>query len=68
MIRALAFLVLISSSGVNAQDVKPVKDAGPYVPSPQSVVADMLRYAEVGPTDFADEFGIPADDELVARP
>jgi len=35
---------------------KPV-DAGPYVPSPQSVVADMLRYAEVGPKDFIIDMG-----------
>src|SRR5690349_24637710 len=35
-----------------AADLNPVKDAGPYVPSPQSVVSDMLRYADVGPNDF----------------
>ena len=40
-----------------AADVEPVKNAGPYVPSPQSVVADMLRYADVGPGDFLIDLG-----------
>jgi hypothetical protein len=57
MIRALAFLVFTIGFGVNAQDVKPVKDAGPYVPSPQSVVADMLRHAEVVSTDYLIDLG-----------
>jgi hypothetical protein len=43
--------------GAAAQDLKPIKDAGPYVPSPQSVVSDMLRYAEVGPNDFLIDLG-----------
>jgi len=34
-----------------------MKDAGPYVPSPQSVVSDMLRYADVGPADFLIDLG-----------
>ena len=56
MIRA--FVALLIFSGVlNAADVNPVKDAGPYVPSPQSVVADMLRYADVGPQDFLIDLG-----------
>lgn len=32
-------------------------NAGPYVPSPQSVVADMLKFAGVGPTDFVIDLG-----------
>jgi len=40
-----------------AQDVNPVKNAGPYVPSPDSVVADMLKIAEVGPKDFVIDLG-----------
>ena len=40
-----------------SQDLKPTKDAGPYVPSPQSVVADMLRYAEVTDKDFLIDLG-----------
>ena len=38
-------------------DLEPLKDAGPYVPSPQSVVSDMLRYADVGPNDFIIDLG-----------
>ena len=44
-------------SPVQAADLQPEKDAGPFVPSPQSVVADMLRYAHVGPDDFLIDLG-----------
>ena len=58
MIRALAFAVLLNFSlHGNAEDLKPVKDAGPYVPSPQSVVADMLRHADVVSTDYLIDLG-----------
>jgi hypothetical protein len=58
MIRALAFAVFLNFSfPAGAEDVKPVKDAGPYVPSPQSVVSDMLRHADVGPADFLIDLG-----------
>jgi hypothetical protein len=58
MIRALglAFLLCFSFSG-KAEDVTPEKNAGPYVPSPQSVVADMLKYAEVTDRDFLIDLG-----------
>ena len=56
MIRALLALLFIPPMAF-AADVEPVKDAGPYVPSPQSVVSDMLRYAEVGPSDFLIDLG-----------
>ena len=36
---------------------KPPVNAGPYVPSPSSVVADMLTLAEVGPKDFVIDLG-----------
>jgi hypothetical protein len=39
-----------------AADKAPV-DAGPYVPSPTSVVADMLTLANVGPNDFVIDLG-----------
>jgi len=55
MIRAL--FVLGFALNVHAADLEPVKDAGPYVPSPQSVVADMLRYAEVNANDFLIDLG-----------
>jgi len=40
-----------------AADVQPVKDAGPYVPSPEAAVAEMLEYAHVGPNDFIIDLG-----------
>jgi len=40
-----------------AADVAPSKNAGPYVPSPESVVADMLKVAEVGPQDYVIDLG-----------
>jgi hypothetical protein len=57
MIRALALTALMISFPLQAEDLNPVKDAGPYVPSPQSVVSDMLRYADVGPNDFLIDLG-----------
>jgi len=57
MIRAFLFPVLWLSMAAGAADVEPVKNAGPYVPSPESVVSDMLRYAEVGPNDFLIDLG-----------
>ena len=60
-VRSTALLVALAGFaagfGAAAADLEPVKNAGPYVPSPQSVVADMLRYAEVGPGDFVIDLG-----------
>src|SRR6266699_1326454 len=53
----LAVVMLFTATAALAADLQPVKDAGPYVPSPQSVVSDMLRYAEVGPNDFLIDLG-----------
>lgn len=50
----VSFLVAFTAA---AADLQPIKDAGPYVPSPQSVVSDMLRYADVGPNDFLIDLG-----------
>ena len=56
--KLVGFLTLLIFTGfAQAADVEPTKNAGPYVPSPQSVVADMLRYAEVGPDDFLIDLG-----------
>jgi hypothetical protein len=41
--KRLATILAMTASAALATDLKPTKDAGPYVPSPQSVVADMLR-------------------------
>src|SRR5687768_5924978 len=57
MTRLLPALFCLLTSVASAQDLQPIKDAGPYVPSPQSVVADMLRYADVGPEDFLIDLG-----------
>jgi SAM-dependent methyltransferase len=48
------FLALVPS--VYGADKAPV-NAGPYVPSPSSVVSDMLTLAEVGPKDFVIDLG-----------
>lgn len=54
---ALSLLPAIAISfAAHAQDKAPV-NAGPYVPSPSSVVADMLALAEVGPKDFVIDLG-----------
>jgi hypothetical protein len=53
----LAAVMLFTATAALAADLQPVKDAGPYVPSPQSVVSDMLRYADVGPADFLIDLG-----------
>jgi hypothetical protein len=55
--KLLALPFLLAFGIAQAQDLQPVKDAGPYVPSPQSVVSDMLRYADVGPQDFLIDLG-----------
>ena len=55
--RRLATAMLLTATTALAADLQPTKDAGPYVPSPQSVVSDMLRYAEVGPNDFLIDLG-----------
>jgi len=56
--KLVGFLTLLIFTGfAQAADVEPTKNAGPYIPSPQSVVADMLRYAEVGPDDFLIDLG-----------
>jgi hypothetical protein len=58
MTRALISALLLGFSSLAAStDLQPIKDAGPYVPSPQSVVADMLRYAEVSAGDFLIDLG-----------
>ena len=53
--KLLFALLLALPLAALAQD-KPV-DAGPYVPSPQSVVADMLKLADIGPQDFVVDLG-----------
>jgi hypothetical protein len=40
-----------------AEDVVPIKNAGPFIPSPEAAVSAMLRYAHVGPDDFLIDLG-----------
>ena len=49
--------ILAAASTAFAADLEPTKDAGPYVPSPQSVVADMLKVADVTASDFVVDLG-----------
>ena len=51
-----AATLALSTSVLHAADKAPV-NAGPYVPSPTSVVSDMLTLAEVGPKDFVIDLG-----------
>jgi SAM-dependent methyltransferase len=55
MIRALLFAFSLSFAAA-APAQTPV-NAGPYVPSPTSVVSDMLTLASVGPGDFVIDLG-----------
>jgi hypothetical protein len=60
MTTRLAFagsLLLAFALRAGAEDLQPSKNAGPYVPSPQSVVADMLKVAEVNAHDFIIDLG-----------
>ena len=57
MKKLLPIAFALAASAACAQDVQPLKDAGPYVPSPQSVVSDMLRYADVKASDFLIDLG-----------
>jgi SAM-dependent methyltransferase len=50
-------LATLVAFALPAQAAEQPKDAGPYVPSPQSVVSDMLKLAEVGPKDFVIDLG-----------
>jgi SAM-dependent methyltransferase len=56
MKRILVATALALSTHVVGADKQPV-NAGPYVPSPTSVVSDMLTLADVGPKDFVIDLG-----------
>jgi hypothetical protein len=57
MSRFLALAGLLFLASAHAADLEPSKNAGPYVPSPQSVVADMLKIAEISSKDFVIDLG-----------
>ena len=50
-------LLFASFAAASALGEDKAINAGPYVPSPQSVVADMLKLAEVGAGDFVIDLG-----------
>jgi len=52
-----ALLATLFGLALAAHAAEQPKNAGPYVPSPQSVVSDMLKLAEVGPKDFVIDLG-----------
>jgi len=54
--RLAAAALFATTCYTNAAGQTPV-NAGPYVPSPSSVVADMLTLADVGPQDFVIDLG-----------
>jgi len=54
--RALAALALLASAGAAAQN-EPERTGGPYVPTPQIVVDQMLRLANVGANDYVMDLG-----------
>ncbi len=57
--KALALLLALPLAALAADKpaATPPFDAGPYVPSPQSVVSDMLKLADIGPSDFVIDLG-----------
>jgi hypothetical protein len=55
-LKVLALAAAFAATTAAAQNKEPV-DAGPYVPSPQSVVADMLKLASVGAKDYVIDLG-----------
>ena len=56
MMRHLAFALLLACSAASAQK-EPERTGGPYVPTPQIVVDQMLQIANVGPQDFVIDLG-----------
>jgi SAM-dependent methyltransferase len=53
----LALALPLAALAAGKPAAEPPVNAGPYVPSPQSVVADMLKLAEIGPQDFVIDLG-----------
>lgn len=55
-VRCMLAAALCLAGASQAASTPPI-NAGPYVPSPSSVVSDMLTLAEVGPKDFVIDLG-----------
>ena len=56
-IRALGIALILSVCGHAVAQKEPERTGGPYVPTPQVVVDQMLRMANVGPQDFVVDLG-----------
>lgn len=54
---ALAAALPAATPLLRAADDKPPVNAGPYVPSPDGVVSEMLEMAKVGPDDYLIDMG-----------
>jgi SAM-dependent methyltransferase len=54
---ALACLALLAALDAGAQDDRESKRVAPYAATPDAVVAEMLRLARVGPSDFVVDLG-----------
>lgn len=57
VLAALAALPLASLAGAADGDIELKRTGGPYVPTPQVVVDEMLRIGRVGPNDFVVDLG-----------
>jgi hypothetical protein len=57
LLRAALSAAFLAAAPAIAADAQPIKNAGPYIPSPEAAVAEMLRYARVGPDDFIIDLG-----------
>ena len=55
--RALVAGLALAALPAPAADVESQRTGGPYVPTPQVVVDEMLRMARVGPNDFVVDLG-----------
>jgi len=54
---ALVFLAALCAAPAAGQEKEVERTGGPYVPTPQVVVDQMLRFANVGPKDFVVDLG-----------
>lgn len=57
-VRTLALVLagFLATAPVLAQD-KPIEVAGPYVPTPWKIVDEIMKLANIGPTDFVMDLG-----------
>ncbi len=56
-LRAAAAFAIVFACAARAEDLLPSKNAAPFVPSPQIVVEDMLKFAKVTSNDYLIDLG-----------